>query len=392
QYHHVEQNLRPWSEVARLTPRLSFWFWPPAESLCWGWYSTRLWNWMGGPTAVMPMENTLFPGGLPWLLLAVAIVLLGTRKVAPERVRIAAACLGAVAFLFALTLTWPNGTTLWWWVWKFLPGAGEMRSISRIWMVVSALAVPGSILCIDSWLSQARRGAWVMAVVLVLCVVDQAVLVPPEAEDTGPILVDVHAMADIMRTGTVAYVGISHHEQAGATHALAMWGGMEAGVPVINGLTAQPPRGYPYMTASTQQLLDWLGPYRGRLTLIYPPAADPPDALAIIFAHDHETRGAAMVEHLDLPLQRVFRTGLEAGPRLAVANLGEQCWPAQGPYRVSVLVNAIDVSLPQDLAPGDRLTLDWPPGLRGPATVKVVQDGVSPDYRTADGVLHTNVP
>jgi hypothetical protein len=151
----------------------------------------------------------------------------------------------ALTFITVIVLTfdWGDGVSAWRTVAEWVPGAGAIRAVSRIgvWMVLPAsLAVAAAL---HGW--RGRRWSWV---VMALVVMEQQVRVP--VGDTGPHAAAVRVMAGSMAAADGAVYAV---ERAGPDyrrgreyerHLLAMWAGLVAGVPVVNGYSGQAPPGW----------------------------------------------------------------------------------------------------------------------------------------------------
>ncbi|HEX4606982.1 MAG TPA: hypothetical protein VH092_02130 [Urbifossiella sp.] len=160
-----------------------------------------------------------------------------------------------------------------WAVVRAVPGGGAIRCVSRVVLVVDLFAL----LAAAVWLTHALgrvpnrwlRGAAV-AVVAVAAVAEQAGHTPlaMRRADFYP-AVDRYATA--LRGGDAGYVVPRPDYRQEYEDVFAMWVGLRAGVPVVNGYSGRHPDGYPLLAPADPDaaVRAWLtGRFRGRVVVI----------------------------------------------------------------------------------------------------------------------------
>lgn len=268
-YVRVERRLgsRPWEMVLLFLPSVRSWVTAPAGSL---------------PAALLPgvrpeepfaWEHCLFPGFVPVVLAAVALrQSRADFRRDEERVLIRAA-LYAFAVLALLSLAVPvargpggsEGTTVvsaWRLVYELVPGAKGLRAVGRIWSVSHLFLLLGGVAGAERALSNLRAGArrgWA-AVALAAGIAEQVVPALPSF-DKSAFEADVAAATRQIGAGcSVAYLPLPPDRPFFTAQLAAMWAGLRANVPVVNGYSGASPPGYPDPTRAMteQELRTWL--------------------------------------------------------------------------------------------------------------------------------------
>jgi hypothetical protein len=83
----------------------------------------------------MRHEHKLFLGILPYLSIAVFLYLCWKRKILRGRAQVGFAMISAMLVLMVLTSYW-FGFSAYWFAWRFFPGAGGIRGVTRIMVVL----------------------------------------------------------------------------------------------------------------------------------------------------------------------------------------------------------------------------------------------------------------
>ncbi len=292
---------RSWDQLLMFLPALKMWFMVPLGSP----YAHLLPSFPLGHN--LASERTLFPGfALLGLGLLAAVHLLGRRRLRPgsETPPQAAAadrpfllaCGSAALVLVLLSLAWPRlalagwrihrlypPVSLWWLVFKLVPGGGAFRAASRVWTVVYLFAIPfvmgGAQSAIRRGLlghldrrgcegDQARRArlaAWasgLLATLLLLFGVAEQHVKGMPAGAKQPFLAEVARIRAQIRPGCRAvYATLDPSRPFFVSQLAAMWAGLEANVAVVNGYSSNFPPRYPNptRTMSPAVLREWYG-------------------------------------------------------------------------------------------------------------------------------------
>jgi hypothetical protein len=219
-------------------------------------------------------ECWLFPGvGVAGLVLAAAGWVWAARK-APDRPAawpLVAACLAAAGVWALLCLRLYQASP--WAVIQVVPGAGAIRCVSRVVLVVDLFAL----LAAAVWLTHALgRGPspWVRAAVfaaLAAVVAAEQVGHEPKQLRRADYYPEVDRVADGLRGAEVGYVPPRPGYDQEFEDVFAMWVGLRANVPVVNGYSGRIPDGYPLVEPADPDaaLRAWLtGRFHGRVTVL----------------------------------------------------------------------------------------------------------------------------
>ncbi|HYL05327.1 MAG TPA: hypothetical protein VE075_04770 [Thermoanaerobaculia bacterium] len=269
----AQLGLRDWHTVELFLPRWKSWLSVPPGS----WYAGRLHFFPPGTPVVW--EHYLFAGLVfTALTLFAAWRLLRRRAEARQQPPLALACWGTALAMVALSLYLPRfaleggrlvklgpGWSLWWGVYQLVPGAAAIRAVGRISIVVYltlALAVCCGVEA-AARRSRLRRPAQAAVLLLLLAaaVVEQVQTHLP-AFPGSRFTSDVAALRAVIPRGCkAAYVSLCPAKGFLLTQLEAMWVGLEAGVPVVNGYSGNFPPGYPNPTvdATPETLRKWSG-------------------------------------------------------------------------------------------------------------------------------------
>jgi hypothetical protein len=256
---------RQFSEVRELIPRPASWFAAVPHGL---WY-----DWFPKSCHELNSELWIFPGAVPIALFAAGAIMQGTRA------RTELALLATAVILALLALRWGDGSP-WYAIWKWAPGGQAIRAVSRIWTVILLFALVGGLAAISRRLD-GRRIGWFAAVLLVLGVIEQ---VPIRAElpsfDVAKWNTCVETVHEQMKPKAVHMIGLIPGIYPYQGQLAAMWAGLKANAPVVNGHSGRYPLDYPdwNRTMSQEQLERWLiGRYAGPVEIIFPepPATNP---------------------------------------------------------------------------------------------------------------------
>jgi hypothetical protein len=235
---------RGWVEISSMLPRVSSYLRGP-DSILWGKILPD--------TDSLPMahEHAVFIGLLPSAALLWLALRLWKQPAKRDRERIAKALLLGVAITFLLTLS-VYGFSLYRVV-TWLPGAGGIRVVTRIVLVLLFPIAVLTAIAVDGWTSGLAdrwgpSSAWVLSLMLVaLCIADQSARVMSFRAAEARALVD--GMKESLSLTGKPIVWLSEVSDAGAvfnTHILVMLASQELGLATLNGYSGNLPPNYPH--------------------------------------------------------------------------------------------------------------------------------------------------
>lgn len=222
-------------------------------------------------------ETDLFSGfGVYFLLLAAIVAVRAKRndaKVQPGR-RLATTGLIAAGVMLLLTLNFGSGVSLWWLV-RFLPGGLAIRAVGRVQIVVYLFLIPSVLIAFRLWLQSRWPDGWPRRLVTLAVV---AVVVFEHSWNDGVAFEKtkfygrLDDLAALVAGQDAIYLVPRWEEHPLEASLLAMWVGMRANVPVVNGYSGRRPTDFPESERlSDDEVKAWLGPnFHGKLTIIDP--------------------------------------------------------------------------------------------------------------------------
>jgi hypothetical protein len=226
---------RPYDEVRSLTPRPVDWLTPAPQSLWADWLPES-----------RKSELWLFIGFVPLALLACGL---------HSRLRLC-----SVAVLLALLATDWDGWSAWRAIYRYAPGGDAVRAVGRVVFTVELFALIGGLVAVDGLLRRTRWGVAIAGLLLVLGIAEQVPLRPLPSFEIGPWQERVDALAKRLSPGSVAYTDLPSDRPYYESQLTAMWAGLEAKVPVVNGYSGRYPPGYPDWSRSMtdDELKEWM--------------------------------------------------------------------------------------------------------------------------------------
>lgn len=257
---------RGYWDAAYLIPTPAAWLTPPPGAA-----------WAETARAVLPdvpYECWLFPGvGVAGLVLAATAWAVAVRS-APDRPAawpLVAACLVAAGVWFVLCLR--LGVASPWAVIQVVPGAGAIRCVSRVVLLIDLFALLAAAVWLTHVLGRVRskwRRAGAYAAVAAVVVAEQLGHTPMTMRraDYYP---EVDRVAAGLRGADVGYVVPRPGAGVEAEEVFAMWAGLRANVPVANGYSGRTPDDYPLAEAADPDaaVRAWLaGKVRGRVVIL----------------------------------------------------------------------------------------------------------------------------
>lgn len=255
---------RPFSEVREMVPGPRSWLAPPIWSI---WFDVL-------PQTVRESnpELWIFPGFVAYGLAATAMIVLVVfpKSLGDSERKLAWACLWTALILVILSQRWGVNSP-WYAVWRWCPGGQAIRAVGRIWTITLPLALIASLIAVDRWLD-ARLGATLIALVLLgFGVAEQLPVRPLPSFAVAQWNAAVESVRGQMKPGAVHYVELMPKVTDYQGQLIAMWAGLKANVPVVNGYSGRFPNGYPdwKYTMTDEQLRRW---YPGPVKIIRPAA------------------------------------------------------------------------------------------------------------------------
>ncbi len=281
-------------EVSTMVPRWSSWLLPPPNSL---------WSPLLEPLSknlLMSYEHRLFMGFtvLALTVLSVYIVFKKNDILGKERADVVKACLFVSLVIFVVFL---SGLGLWKLVYWFVPGGKAIRSVARISLVLYFFLLIAVLLSLDSFLkAKISNSKWRLLLSSLVCVLalSEQILINPVSYEKGSFLNVETELQGLMGKGCdLAYVlpAVNKDEPYWAGYpdeVSAMWAGLRAGVPVVNGYSGGSPPNYPgkegktneksrYRPMTAPELQGWLkDDAKGRLCVIDKVQSENPGGLA----------------------------------------------------------------------------------------------------------------
>jgi hypothetical protein len=260
-------------EVSTTIPSIFSWVSPPEAST---WSSLLL-----EPPLVqylrLPWYKNLFMGfsviGLT--MLTFYIYLKEKQILGVERAHLVKACLMIVSLIFIVSM---KELDLWKFVYWSVPGASAIRGVARVSLILYFFLLLAILLSLDSWLkSKILNHNWKLITASLICSIAlyEQILIHPTSFEKAPILALESKLQNLMVKGCdLAYVSFGQNENSldmVANQLAAVWAGLKAGVPVVNGYSSGPPPNYLNFDhiATTSDLQRWLkDDFKGQLCLI----------------------------------------------------------------------------------------------------------------------------
>ncbi len=260
-YHRTHQWVgnRSWEEVMKMLPRTRSYFYGP-DSILWGTSSQQI-----GAELPFRNEHKLFPGVLPYLAIIAFLYLHLRNKMSRALSQVGLAMIG-VLFALVLLTSYRYRFSLYHLVWTFLPGAGAIRGVSRIalvllYPVVFIFAVTGTAIM----RGHVRIGAhWKKGFLglglLLLTVVDQAAVSLSVSKRECKRRITKMETAMLQARGSrvdrnVFWVNQNNGDPYYVKDLDVMLAGQALGMNVVNGYSGLVPKGYAFRLTALEG--DW---------------------------------------------------------------------------------------------------------------------------------------
>jgi hypothetical protein len=276
---------RTYQDCTGLVPTPSAWITGPPGT---AWEAT-----IGPIRGPVTDECWLFCGfGAYVLMLAAAAHLYFARRPdQPREFPLVAAGLMTAAVWVLLTLTLRHeGRSLWELV-RFVPGATAIRCVSRVYVTVYLFGTLAALVWLARVTEQLKPGArFVLSALIVAALVYEQTGYTPPSFEKPDFYALVDRTAERVRGAEALYIRPVYTNTKGLTsvsvygEVFAMWVGLRANVPVVNGYSGRlPPGPYPWgSSVNDQSLARWLsGRFRGLLLILSPDDPAPPRVLGV---------------------------------------------------------------------------------------------------------------
>jgi hypothetical protein len=182
---------------------------------------------------------------------------------------------GTAAVLMFCVTRWGGNVSLWFVVHFVVPGADAFRAVGRIAFAAYMFGLIGGLIGVQAWV-RARaarpggRAAW-FGLIAGLMILEQVRPFPESFDKRGEFFDPAQSLVPQMAGADVAYV-IDDESMPDFRHNIAaMWAGLWAKVPVMNGFSGAWPIDYPGMgdRPTVEDLVRVLGPnWHGKLAII----------------------------------------------------------------------------------------------------------------------------
>jgi hypothetical protein len=245
-YHEVQQEIggRKWEELVPLLPRWQSYLYAP-ESILWG----RILRF--GDVLPMANEHALFFGFLPYLAICFFVYLSWKRSEQFPGSEVGTAMVGVLLALVIFTLYF-TGFSFYRYAWAFLPGAGGVRGVTRIVLVLLYLVafISGAVVTylIDRLEdAHGRWKSWFLGIgILTLVLVDQLCKVPSMSESECRERVDRLKAKIDNPSQKVLWVCYQSDEPSFLEQLDAMLAAQDLGLNLVNGYSGLAPKNYPF--------------------------------------------------------------------------------------------------------------------------------------------------
>jgi predicted outer membrane lipoprotein len=191
------------------------------------------------------------------------ILIIRARRRDPACALGAASIITGIAMML-LSVSWPNHQSAWWVVYRFIPGAHAIRTVSRIDLTVFFFLTLAIVIGLEQLLhrfsSATNRNMLAIGMAILLCSEQWVKDLP--SFDTRPWDQETSELRDLISSGgEVGYVAF--YTPTDPLHFFsmqvsAMWAGLDANKPVVNGYSGWNPPNYPLAAMGPKEMSAWL--------------------------------------------------------------------------------------------------------------------------------------
>ncbi|MBV9391930.1 MAG: hypothetical protein JOY96_08575 [Verrucomicrobia bacterium] len=250
---------RSWEEVMKMLPRTRSYFYGP-DSILWGKISQQI-----GAELPFCNEHKLFPGVLPYLAI-IAFVYLRLKNKTDRALSQAGLAMIGVLLVLVLLTSYRYRFALYHSIWTFFPGAGAIRGVSRIalvllYPVVFIFAVTGTAIMQGHVQIGARwKQGFLGLGLLLLTVVDQAAVSLSVSKRECKRRITQMETAMLQARGSrvdrnVFWVNQNNGDPYYVKDLDVMLAGQALGMNVVNGYSGLVPKGYAFRLTALEG--DW---------------------------------------------------------------------------------------------------------------------------------------
>lgn len=263
---------RAYSEVEVTLPKIENWFLPSSSFLSMFFLKAgkRLETDVSEVFGELSFSLSL---GLAFTILigfSLYILLAKSRFVSIERQLLIRACVLTFLILVCLSLQLPSGFSLWRFVYEAVPGASVIRAVNRIWTIAYPFLLISIFLCVDSFLRLAQLKLKWKSIIILLCLCTLLEQLLPElpAFKKASYLEEISETRRLIEENAceVSYLALRPDKFPWVDHLNAMWAGIQANLPVVNGYSGNVPPNYgiPFPSKTTAQIIEWFDSFEDK--------------------------------------------------------------------------------------------------------------------------------
>lgn len=184
-------------------------------------------------------------------------------------------CVGTTLILALLVTRWGFNASLWYFIHQAVPGANAFRAVGRIAFAGYMFGLIGGLVGIQSLINDRiaipRSRNLLFGLIALLMVLEQVRPFPEHFDKEQEFFAPAHSLVPALEGVDAAYLMFDDSMPYYRHEIAAMWAGLWAKVPVINGFSGALPPGHPGHGArpSVEELVRFLGPnWKGKLAII----------------------------------------------------------------------------------------------------------------------------
>jgi hypothetical protein len=242
-----------------------------------GWATSpagNYWNeWTNQFLADVESEKRLFQSGMLYVVLLVGIWYCCRERFPQRRFAMLSIATGlTVSFLIT---NWSYEFHPWRIIHLLVPGADAFRAIGRIAFLVYLLCGLGSFLALQDLFKKRIVNPWLrnglMASISLVAVAESTCIKPISFDPQVDIYRPSDQFAEELKGADAAYILYDHKRAHYQHHITAMWAGLKANVPIMNGYSGTWPPDYPAIDANftLEEMVARLGPdWEGTLRVL----------------------------------------------------------------------------------------------------------------------------